>query len=220
VDNDEPLFRVEVTMRKVFAISVAVLSAALLAGAQRTTIRVPYPPGGAELVAFVTFDPSRVSASELKRWWKLANGAYYSVPVAGFYPDCKTSDIPKLEKDIMKDRQIVEELDPNKYPVELAEVVSYLKRVQAFWLWQAEQQLAFLRTGELPAAEYDGTDLKGCTVRHPPNRSDACQLVVFDWHNCVSDAMRKRLGEYPQQQWKAFLDAYGIQERLESTIGD
>jgi hypothetical protein len=27
----------------------------------------------------------------------------------------------------------------------------------------------------------------------------------------------KRIGSYPKEKWKAFLDAFGIQERLEST---
>jgi hypothetical protein len=32
--------------------------------------------------------------------------------------------------------------------------------------------------------------------------------------------MQKELGSYPKQRWKAFLNAYGMQERLESTIMD
>jgi len=125
-----------------------------------------------------------------------------------------------MEDAIQKTQQIVDDLDSNKYPPELSDVVAYLKNTQSFWLWQAEQELAFLKTGQPPGTEYDGTNLGKCETPIAQNRSQACHQVFFKWHNCVLETMQKQLGSYPKQRWKAFLDAYGIQERLKSTIMD
>lgn len=199
--------------RTVLIATVVVLSS----GSREVTLRIPLQPGPEpEQIAVVTFDPGRVSAEELKRWMRLHETSYYDTPVVGFYPECKPSDIPKLEEDIKKAEQIVGDLDPNKYPAKLTDVVRYLRDLQSSWLWLAQQHLAFLKSGKLPQTEYNGVDL-ACQV---PASTDKhlCDQIVFRWHNCANDEMRKRLGSYPKEKWKAFLDSLGIQERIESGL--
>jgi hypothetical protein len=186
----------------------------------QVTLRIPLEPGQAEQVVVVTFDENRVSAADVKRWMLLHENGFYSTPVIGYYTDCKTSYIPKLEGDIKKTQQIVDDLNSSEYPPELSDVVAYLKNTQSLWLWQAEQGLAFLRSGQPPGAEYNGMDLGSCQEHFAQNRSQACHQVFVKWHTCVINTMQKQLGSYPKHRWKAFLDAYGMQERLESTIRD
>ena len=192
-----------------------VLSVSMLS-ANDVTIRVPL---SSEEIAVVTFDQSRVSQEGVKRWMQLDEHGYYSAPVGQSYSNCKAVNIPKLEQDVKNGRQIVDDLDATKYPPELSDVVAYLKRVQSFWLWQSEQELEFVKNGRLPENGYNGIDLNSCTIT-TQSQADACRQVLVGWHNCVLNASRAQLGKYPKQQWKAFLDAYGIQERLESTIDD
>jgi hypothetical protein len=154
---------------------------------------------------------------------KLADGGYYATPV-GVVPNCKDTDMSLLKDAIDKNRRLVGDLDTNKFPVELSEVVMYLKRMQSFWLWQAEQQLAFRQGGDIPE-EYDGIELQACdtvadTARSAEDKAESCRVFTHDWQGCVSRTVQPQLGSYPKQQWKAFLDAYGIRERLESTIND
>jgi hypothetical protein len=185
---------------------------------QRVTLRIPLQSGPQpEEIAVVTFDTDRVSVKDLKRWMLLHENAYYAMPKIGYYADCKPSDIPKLEKDVKKTQQAVDNLDPNKYPPELADVVHYLKELQSFWLWLAQQELEFLKSGKLPQTQYNGIDFGACQV--PSSTDNAqCYQMFTRWHTCANHEMAKRLGSYPKEKWKAFLDSFGIQERIESTL--
>jgi hypothetical protein len=53
-------------------------------------------------------------------------------------------------------------------------------------------------------------------IRNEPDTEKACQLLGNEWTNCTLNKF-SQLGEYPKAQWKAFLDANGIQERVTST---
>lgn len=186
---------------------------------KEVTVRIPLQPGPQpEQIAVVTFDADRVSAEDVKKWMLLHETAYYDTPVFGYYPECKPADIPKLEEDIKKTQQIVGDLDPNKYPPALADVVQYLKDLQSLWLWMAQQELAFLNSGKLPQTEYKGVDLRICEVRNSEDTRRMCHEVFHRWHNCAINSVGKRLGSYPKEKWKAALDALGIKERLESTV--
>ncbi len=189
--------------------------------AKQVTLRLPLQPGEPEEIAVVIFDDEHVSAADVKRWILLDEHGEYSTPIALVYADCRTSDAPKLEQEIVRARQTVAELDPNNYPPELSAVVMYLNNLQSLWLWMGEQELEFLKTGKGPDNEYEGTELERCQV-HPEtlDREQACHEVSYTWHNCALRIMEAKLGSYPKEQWKAFLDTYGIQERIESTIDD
>jgi hypothetical protein len=201
-------------LHKVFLIAIFLPALAV----KEVTLRIPLQPGPVpEQIAVVTFDADRVPAEDVKKWMLLHETAYYDTPTFGYYPDCKPSDVPKLEQDIKKTEQIVNDLDPNKYPPELSDVVRYLKDLQSFWLWLTQQKLAFLKSGKLPQTEYNGLDLGACQVPASTDNAHACYQIFIRWHTCANHEMAKRLGSYPKEKWKAFLDAFGIQERLEST---
>ena len=189
--------------------------AAAVSSTNQVTLRIPLQPGPEpEEIAVVTFDAGRVSAEELKRWMLLHENSYFHTPMFGYYAECKPSDIPKLEEEIKKTEQMVNELDPSKYPAELTDVVRYLKDLQSFWLWMTQQELAFRKSGKLPQTEYNGIDL-GC---HVPPSKDLCDQIVYRWGTCANHAMAKKLGSYPKEKWKAFLDSFGIQEQLRSGL--
>lgn len=189
--------------------------AAAVSSTNQVTLRIPLQPGPEpEEIAVVTFDAGRVSAEELKRWMLLHENSYFHTPMFGYYAECKPSDIPKLEEEIKKTEQMVNELDTSKYPAELTDVVRYLKDLQSFWLWMTQQELAFRKSGKLPQTEYNGVDL-GCQV---PASKDLCDQIVYRWRTCANHAMAKKLGSYPKEKWKAFLDSFGIQEQLRSGL--
>ena len=189
--------------------------AVAVSSTNQVTLRIPLQPGPEpEEIAVVTFDAGRVSAEELKRWMLLHENSYFHTPMFGYYAECKPSDIPKLEEEIKKTEQMVNELDPSKYPAELTDVVRYLKDLQSFWLWMTQQELAFRKSGKLPQTEYNGVDL-GCQV---PASKDLCDQIVYRWRTCANHAMAKKLGSYPKEKWKAFLDSFGIQEQLRSGL--
>jgi hypothetical protein len=195
-----------------------VFALSLPAVAKQITLRIPLD---SEHIAVVTFDDARISATDVQHSLGVEEYGVYATTVLGYVGDCNANDIPKMQKDIEKAQQIVDELNPSEFPPELSGVVMYLNDLQSFWLWQAEQELEFLKRGRSPDVEYKGTEFPHCQVHlETLNKSQACHQVVFNWNNCVLHTMEKQLGGYPKDQWKAFLDAYGIQERVEGTIGD
>jgi hypothetical protein len=198
------------------------LALALPSAAKQVTLRIPLEPGTEpEEIAVVTFDDSRISPADVKRSMLLHEDGYYATPAIGAYGECKAEDVARMERDIHTAGRTVEELDPQKFPAELSDVVIYLNKLQSFWLWQARQELAFLKSGTAPDTEFTGIDLDRCRV-HPQTlpETQACKQVFYNWHNCTNKTVREQLGEYPKQAWKAFLDAYGIRERIESTVDD
>ncbi len=199
---------------------LGLIALAMPIAAKQVTLRIPLQPGEPEEIAVVTFDDDRISPADVKRWILLDQHAYYSEPSAPASASCETP-IPALEQEIVRARQTLDDLDANKFPPELSGVVAYFKNSQSLWLWIGEQKLEFLKSNKAPETEYGGTDLSRCQV-HPEtlDRAQACHQVNYVWDNCVVQKMTKEIGAYPTAQWKAFLDAYGIQERIESTIND
>lgn len=199
-------------MRTLLVIAIAML----MLPERLVTLRIPLEPGQAEEVVVVTFDEDRVSAADLKRWMLVHRNGRYTTPTHGYYPECKESDIPKLEDDVAKTQEILRNLNSGDYPQELSDVVTYLKNLQSFWLWQEEQELAFVKQGKLPDSVYNEIDLgSACKSSAQPQ---GCREVFTKWHNCVLEQMQKRLGHYPDDAWNAFLNAYGIRERVESSV--
>jgi len=190
--------------------------AALMQGSGQVTLRIPLQQGQAEEVVVVTFDQSRVSAADVKRWVLLHENGPYATSTLGYYADCKSSNVPKLENDIKQTQEILKKLDSADYPSELSDVVAYLKALQSFWLWEEEQELEFLKDGKAPDSEYNDVDLGACMVSDTGRQN--CREVLIRWPNCILHLMQKRIGNYPRDRLKAFLDAYGIQERVESSL--
>ena len=72
------------------------------------------------------------------------------------YADCseaKPQDINlhNAALNLQKIRTLVNKLDQETYPPELARVVVYLRRFQLFLLWSETQKLEFIKTGQIAA---------------------------------------------------------------------
>jgi len=200
------------------------------AAAQQTTIRVPL--GGGEAVAEITFDQSRVSVTDAKRWIQLfpQEGTYNQA--VGWSINCHSgpapSEIGHLKSDKERNERLVKDLDPSHYPEELSQVAAYLRHLQSLWLWLGSQELDFLANGNGNALEatFDGVNPKhDCKeaidkIALARNREEACELVHHDWNNCVNSIGQKRLGAYPEAVWQKFLDDNGIRVRALSTVDD
>jgi len=147
----------------------------------------------------------------------------YASPSIRFAFDCKSqpdsSGLRQLRKDIDASQQIIDDLDPGKYPQELSAVVTYLREQQSFWVWQAKEELNFLQSGEVPALVFNNLDMnQKCgrvidRMRNARSAEQACNLTIFEWQNCTLGA-REKLGKYPKAQWDSFLKSRGIHERL------
>jgi hypothetical protein len=211
-------------MNKIWAVAFIGLSVACHAQRQ-TTIRVSLLPS--EEIAVVSFDANKTSEAEIKRWMQLADGAYYDSPEAHGVYSCKPTEssgyAAKLEKEVADSQKVVNDLDPNAYPPELSHVVIYLKRLQSFWLWQAEQELAYIRSRETPGLEWKDLDAREkCSkttekLANATDRYDGCRVVFFDWHNCTNKAFLDQLGQYPKSDWDAFLTAHDLHVKIIST---
>lgn len=188
---------------------------------------MPLPAG--EATAVVTFDSDRVSPQDVKRWMQVSEQGLYLEPHIQFYSDCKSSNMEarkrRLQADISGTHRIVRRLDPVTFPAELSRVILYLRQRQSFWLWQAEQQLAFMERGDKPGLEWGGINAEqkcGNSVKQfrAQDPEASCRMVFYDWHNCTLKAIQDRLGPYAKEQWQAFLDAHHLRVKLLSTIGD
>ena len=190
--------------------------------AQQVTIRIPFGVDGFDTV---TFDKSRVSVNDVKHWMKFAEWNYYGssgISLSG----CDQTATARMTKSLEQGRRVIDKLNrETDYPSELSPVVTYLKRLLLFRLWMGEQYLAFVKTRNAPESVYEDMDEIACQViaeriRNEPDTEKACQLLGNEWTNCTLKYALSQLGDYPKAQWKAFLDANGIQERVPPTTNE
>jgi hypothetical protein len=193
------------------------------ASAQRVHVQVRL---SSEEIDEVTFDASRATEEQIRRWTLLSqDGPYHEADLSSCI---ELKDYPKskrFEQERAAAQKLTAELDEAKFPPELSGVVRYLKRVRSLWFWIDTKQIAFLQTGDLPSLEerYDNVDPReACAlhiqkIRASQNRMDAINMVCLDWHNCVLAAEMREIGMYPVDDWKNFLSAYGISEHIIST---
>lgn len=199
-----------------FVMALALLIAAKqFSAAQQTTIRIPF---GLDNFDVLTFDQSRVSVDDVKHWMKFSETGYYGthgVSLSG----CDESAAVRLANGVKQTGIVLDELDhETAYPPELAPVVLYLKRLIRFRLWLGEQYLQFAKTGTAPKSGYQNSDACRSAddgIRNEPDKKKACQRLGSEWTQCVLKEGLRQVGEYPKANWKEFLDAYGIKEKLE-----
>lgn len=200
------------------------------------TIRIPL----AGDVDKVTFDSSKVSPDDVRRWMQLspnvgnynaylipenldmcfADDARYQGCVAAGAGEEYHVNFHNAQLNIERIRRRISELEPSRYPAGLFEIVSYVGRIQSFGLWRNEQTFSFLKTEdtsalETPFEELDSKSICGSvlnSIRNAKNRSEASHLARFEWSNCVTGAEMKRVGPYPQKAWEDFLAANFIRE--------
>lgn len=187
------------------AIAVAI---AQLVAAQQVTLRVP--PHETEQYYLVSFDPSRTSAREVERWMKFAENGYYSVGIS--LSGCDKSAATRMRKDLEGTRRISDQLANETYPPQLLAVVVYLKRQLRLRLWLGEQEIRFAKTASLPQSDADGIPACRATAeRASRERVNGGCSVMCEWTNCILTSNASRIGPYPKAQFKAFLNAKGIQ---------
>ncbi len=199
---------------------------------QTITIRIPL----AGDIDEVTFDPSRVSPEEVKRWIQFSPnvGSYNGFLIPENVELCDSSD-PRYEGcgktqkqvnfhnaqlNIDKIRERNDHLDPSYYPADLSTVVLYVKRIQMFGLWRDTQLLTFEKRGRLPilGSKFEGINPKlSCgtiltRIAKAETRQKRSQLARFDWSNCVWDAEKEQIGPFPKEAWQKFLANHGIRE--------
>jgi len=208
--------------------SLFIVGCALSTIAQtKTTIQVPLESG--ESIAIVTFDESRHSAEEVKHWMELSEEGSYSSPrVAMHSCDSGFSSeyVTQYENAIGETSNLIKDLEPSDYPEELLEVVTYLHRLQSFWLWLDQQKLNFLSVGSAPATKWEDIET-GARCNWAVNKLlrakdpvQKCKAVLLDWSNCVNKAVQNQLGKYPKGSWDAFIRSEGLQVQLLSSEAD
>jgi hypothetical protein len=92
---------------------------------------------------------------------------------------------------------MVNGLDPYKYPPALNDIVVYLKDWQSFWLWMAQQELAFRKSGKFPQTEYNGVDLAG---QVPASTKNLCEQIVYRWSTCANKRDGEKSRELPHRK--------------------
>jgi hypothetical protein len=208
--------------------SLFVMGCVISAVAQtNTTIQVPLASG--ETIAVVKFDESRHSAEDVKHWMELSSEGYYSLPQVAAQP-CRSrvssEYVPKYRTAIDETGQIIKDLDASNYPRELSEVVTYLHRLQSFWLWKHEQELEFLSAGSLPPTKWDDIETRDrCNwtiqkLHRAKSSLQQCRAVLFDWGNCVNKVVQEQIGKYPKESWDAFIRSQGLEVQMLSTEAD
>jgi len=219
-------------------LALVITCSASICVSQVTSIRIPL----AGDVNRVTFDSSKVSPDDVRRWMQLspnvgnyneylipdnldmcfADDARYQGCVAGRPGEEYRVNFHNAQLNIERIRRRISELEPSRYPAGLFEIVSYVRKIQSFGLWRDEQMFSFLKTEdtsalETPFEELDPKSICGPvlkSIRNAKNRSGASHLARFEWSNCVTDAEMKRVGPYPQKAWQDFLAANFIRERV------
>jgi len=208
--------------------SLFIVGCALAAVAQNNkTIQVPLESG--ESIAVVTFDESRHSAGDVRHWMELSEEGSYSTPRVALYSCVSKSTseyVTQYRTAIDETAKLIQELDPSDYPQELSEVVTYLHRLQSFWLWKIEQELQFLSVGSPPETKWENLETgPRCNwtvnkLRRAKSPLLKCKAVLFDWNSCVNKAVQDQLGPYPKKSWESFIRSDGLQVQMLSTEAD
>jgi hypothetical protein len=191
----------------------------------------------------VTFDPARISKSELDKLMELspALGRHNFVLRPETIETCKREDRGyhgcdspysfnpvNAELNLRSISARIQRLDGTKYAPELASVVQYVKSVQSLWLWKEQQKLRFINTNDIAVLEETHGPIdpgRSCQevidkIRDNINPEVRYQFAQHDWADCVWKMAEKALGEYPRKTWEAFLKSHSIQEPSWPTYTD
>ena len=187
----------------------------------------------------VTFDPVRTSEANVRLWIRLSPhdvDIRYNVPESlelcvksdPAYMGCGTRDWRaknfafNANVNLKHIRDRIKTLDEASYPPELKEVVSHFRRIQEANLFSQSQLFEFIQDGQAStlSAPFDGVDPAiQCSaaitkVRGAADKDLAKRTAAEEWRNCVTHALRDRIGPYPASAWSNFLTHYGIRERF------
>ncbi len=208
--------------RRLLILAIPVVFAGCLF-AQQTRVQVRL---SSEEIDEVTFDSARATKEQIQHWMLVSkDGPYNEATLSScieFQADPRSK---RFEGDRAQFQKLTAELDEAKYPSELSEVIRYLRQVRSLWFWVDTQALAFLQTEDISTLERKREDVnptEACSkpleeIRSSKNHPEAANVVCFAWSNCVTATAKQKIGPYPEEAWKHFLDAYGITEHIIST---
>ena len=206
------------------AICLGVLSTAALSA---KTIKNSLP---GDMVS-VTFDESRVGEEDVRSWLQLDETASATTTFialefcpadderySGCNREARVPDPKYADINVDRIRNSVLDLRSMTVPAGLEPVRAYLLDFEEFWLWKEQQKLAFLKTGDADvlAQPWGRVDPElTChqiltDIRNAQNAAQRWFLADFTWNNCMLEAERKEIGEYPTKQWQSFLKSEGI----------
>lgn len=192
----------------------------------------------------VTFDSAKLPEEDMKRLVLLSPHlhGWESYAIAPRLERCLVDDLVYLDcgslgastasftrnarLNLEKGATLLKQLGRLRYPRELSPVVEYSQRSLAFSLWLEETKLDFYRTWDAGVLTRTYEDLDSASLCRPAvdeilkarDAEDRYRLTTYAWHNCVNDAYRARLGDYPVQAWQMFIRAHGIQEHVLETF--
>ncbi len=219
--------------RLVMLVCLSLYSESLPAQARQVTLKFDAFPAPVTY----TFDTRRISESEMTRLYRFSPHAFYlysfwlEMCIDGDpeYLKCGSRDLDdpnflaNAQVNLRKSRRILQELDRVSHPKELAGAVKYLRETLAFSLWIEERRLDFIKTGDLSILEQNYGQLSGkqvcpqvlAEIRATASDRAKWNLIQYKWHNCMNLAFLDQQGfggNYLRDEWKRFLDAYGIEE--------
>ena len=117
-------------------------------------------------------------------------------------------------------RNALEDLDKMPKIRELDEIIDYERVVQRFFFDLNNVRLQFALTRDLsvleepiaainPRTECSDALLK---VKNAKSQTEAEKIVEYDWHNCMTLKLWKKVGPYPIDAWQSFLAKSNIRE--------
>jgi hypothetical protein len=216
------------------SIAIALLSLPLLA--RDAALSIPFP-GGADKIEY---DDTKFSESEIRTIFtrlspELAPFYGYMIPNPlelcvdedKHYEDCGSRDInsPNIlnnaEVNVRLSEQKLSELRDTTAPAELEPVQKYLEEFLRVGLRMQKCQLEYYKTGSaagLKACDsLEGAPECNILVKKIADANDPSEkhkLAQYDWDKCIVKHTNERLGPYPEQTWKKFLEAYGLKETV------
>jgi hypothetical protein len=142
------------------------------------------------------------------------------------YTSCQASDISSpnflhnAEVNLGKARRGLAWLQHLDHPKELQPVIDYLLHGLEVSVWMDEIQFRYYTTWDERVLKeaHEGIDsFRLCPdvfkkLETTSSKEEKYRIVRFDWASCMVGAASRRLGSYPTESWKSFLQTYGIKE--------
>ena len=195
---------------------------------------------------FFTFDTSKISGEQLRRYLKLyPPTSFPNIPVLELcvaadpsYQECGTRDIraanylKNAETNIKKSEKELRELVDlyKQSPKELRPLLAYHKRRFNFWISLEKRRLDFYKSWHIGLLRRKLQGLepeKICPeiiekIKLAASNEERYELARYGWDNAINQEFHRRWPEemVPEEQcWKDFLNRFGIRkEEVESSI--
>lgn len=143
------------------------------------------------------------------------------------YIDCANNSVTSpnfslnAAVNLEKSRKGLEWLRDLPHPKELRPVIDYLVKQLSLSVWMEDAKFRYYSTSDAavlkqkPAGLYAPPSCPDVFKKldEAKTKEEKFQVVWHDWHNCVLDATRDKMGTYPLNSWQSFLQDFGIEEK-------